>query len=315
MDPARDDLMVGSLLLFCRAAELESFVAAARDQGLTAAAVSRSIARLEAHLGVRLFQRTTRRVRLTEQGTRYYRSCRAALAALSEGERELRGGQVEPEGRVRISLPTPLGHRRILPLLAVFRARFPRVSIDIHLGNRNVDLIAEGFDLAVRGREPPDSGLVARLLIDEPLLVVAAPAYLAAAGVPDSLESLARHECVQFILPSSGQPVPWLFRVVGEDVSVPTRGGFSVADDLLGAITLVRHGAGLLQVPRFMVEAELQEGSMVEVLGRFGGRTRPFSLLYPAQPFMPLRVRLLVDFLVESLRSHPGGSTLPVPET
>jgi DNA-binding transcriptional LysR family regulator len=295
--------MLGNLALFCRVAELESFVAAARAESLSPAAVSRAIARLEARLGVRLFQRSTRQVRLTEGGSNYYRRCRAALGLLEEADRELCGSQAETEGRVRISLPTPLGHRRILPLLAEFRARHPRVRLDIHLGNRNVDLIAEGFDLAVRGRVPPDSGLVARPLLDAPLVVVAAPDYLSRAGTPEHPEALADHECIQFILPSSGQPVPWLFRRNGEDFSLPTRGSISVADDLLGTITLATHGAGLLQVPDFMVEAELAAGQLVKVLGDYAGRTRLFSLLYPAQRHLPLRVRLLVDFLIASLRS------------
>lgn len=306
MGRQQDDLMLGSLALFCRAAELESFVAAARAEGVTAAAVSRSIARLEARLGTRLFQRTTRRVRLTEPGRRYYGRCQAALGLLAEAERELGGQQVEPEGTVRISLPTPLAHRRILPVLPAFRARHPRVRLDVHLGNRNVDLVAEGFDLAVRGRVPPESGLIARPLLDEPLVVVAAPAYLERAGVPRTLQELADHECIQFVLPSSGQPVPWLFRREGRDVSVATAGGFVVAEDLLGTITLTTHAAGLLQVPRFMVEAELAEGRLVEVLADFGGRTRPFSLLYPERRHVPLRVRLLIDTLIDALR--PRGS-------
>lgn len=299
--PVHDALMLGSLTLFCRTAECESFVAAARAEGLTAASVSRAIARLEARLGVRLFERTTRRVRLTEAGRSYYLHCRAALAHLAEADRELSGQQLEPEGSVRLSLPTPLGHRRILPLLPEFAQLYPKLRLHVHLGNRNVDLIGEGFDLAVRGRIPPDSGLVARPLMDEPLVVVAAPAYLHRAGTPNALDELARHQCVQFILPSSGQPVPWQFHHDGKEVSTITDGALSVSDDLLGAITLARHGAGLLQVPRFMVEAELADGRLVLVLDDFAGATRRFSLLYPARQHLPYRVKLVIDFLLDAL--------------
>ena len=308
MKLALDELTLGSLALFCRAAEHESFADAARAGGVTAAAVSRSIARLEARLGIRLFQRTTRRVRLTDQGRSYYAHCRQALGALLDAEREISGQQVQPEGTVRISLPTPLGHRRILPLLPAFRARYPEVHLDIHLGNRNVDLIAEGFDLAVRGRVPPDSALVARRLVDEPLVVVASPAYLLGAGVPESLQALSTHECIQFILPSSGQAVPWQFVDAGRDVALNTRGGFCVEDDLQGTITLASNAGGLLQVPRFMVEAELATGSLVEVLCEYAGRTRPFSLLFPARRHMPLRVRLLIDYLLEAFRTRTPGA-------
>ncbi len=301
-----DDLMLGSLELFCLAAEHGSFVAAARLAGVTPAAVSRTVARLELRLGTRLFARTTRRIRLTEQGRIYHAQCRQALNQLIEVERELGGQQLQPSGSIRISLPTPLGHLRILPLLPDFRLRYPEVKLDIHMGNRNVDFVAEGFDLAVRGRNPPDSGLIARRLLDDPLIVVAAPGYVARAGAPDTLEELARHECIQFDLPSNGQRVPWLFRHDGVDVEVLTEGGLACSGDVLATITLARHGGGLLQVPRFMVEGDLDTGALVEVMKPYAGRSRAFSLLYPAGRHMPLRVRVLMDFLLQRMGGHPA---------
>lgn len=300
-----EDLMLGSLELFCLAAELGGFAAAAQRAGVTPAAVSRSVARLERRLGVRLFARTTRRIRLTDQGRAYHVHCRQALNQLIEAEREATGQQLQPSGTVRLSVPTPLGHRWILPLLPTFRARYPEVQLDIHIGNRNVDFVAEGFDLAVRGRTPPDSGLVARRLLDSPLVVVAAPEYLARAGTPTRLEDLIHHDCIQFELPSSGQRVPWLFRRDGEDVEIATEGGLCCSDDVLGTITLACHGGGLLQVPLFMVEDELADGRLAEMLTSFAGRTRAFSLVYPAGRHMPLRVRVLVDFLLEQ---RPSGA-------
>ncbi|TWT23321.1 LysR family transcriptional regulator [Luteimonas marina] len=302
-----DDLMLGTLELFCLAAEHGSFVAAARRAGVTPAAVSRTIARLESRLGTRLFARTTRRIRLTEQGEAYYARCRQALTQLVEAERELSGRQVRPGGTIRISLPTPLAHLRILPLLPEFRQRYPDVALDVHVSNRNIDFVAEGFDLAVRGRNPPDSGLVARRLLDDPLVVVAAPGYLADAGTPATLEDLAGHECIQFDLPSSGQRVPWLFRREGVDVDVPAGGGLRCSDDLLATITLARHGGGLIQVPRFMVEEDLRRGVLVEVMRSHAGRTRSFSLLYPANRHMPLRTRVFIDFLLERIAGTAGS--------
>lgn len=296
-----DDLMLGSLELFCLAAEHGSFAIAAQHAGVTPAAVSRTMARLESRLGVRLFNRTTRRIRLTEQGESYYVQCRQALNQLLEAERELSGQQQRPTGRVRISAPTPLGHLCILPLLPEFRRRYPLVDLDIHLSNRNIDFIAEGFDLAVRGRNLPDSGLIARRLLDDPLVVVASPGYLARVETPATLEDLAGLDCIQFELPSSGQRVPWLFRKDGVDVDVTTGGGLTCSGDILATITLARHGGGLVQVPRFMVEDDLRRGSLLEVLQAFSGRTRAFSLLYPANRHMPVRVRVLVDFLLEQI--------------
>lgn len=300
-----DGMMVGSIELFCLAAELESFTAAAASAGLTPAAVSRAIGRLEERLQVRLFARSTRRIRLTEGGRAYYAQCRQALNQLSEAERELTGRQTEPAGIVRISMPTALGHHRVLPLLPRFRERYPQVHVDAHVSNRNIDFVADGFDLAIRGRAQADSGLVARKLMDAGIAVVASPAYLRRAGKPRSLDDLPRHDCVQFVLPSSGVTVPWVFRAAGRDVDLGTRGSYTCSEDVLAPASLARAGAGLAQTYRFIVEDDLRSGALVEVLQPYGGRTRPFSLLYPGARHMPLRVRVFVDWLVAAMATPP----------
>lgn len=296
-----DDVMLGSIELFCLAAEHESFTAAANQVGITPAAVSRAIGRLEERLNVRLFVRSTRRIRLTEGGRSYHAQCRQALTQLAEAERELTGRQAEPAGLLRISAPTTFGHFRLLPMLPAFRKKYPQVELEVQLSNRNIDFIADGFDLAIRARTPPDSGLVARKLMDAELVVAATPGYLRRAGKPRTLEDLAKHECIQFLLPRTGQRVPWEFRVDGRDVEIDTGGAYTCTDDILGIATLARAGAGLVQTHRFIVEEQLREGTLVEVLQPFGGRSRPFSLLYPASRHMPLRVRAFVDFLTGRL--------------
>ena len=296
-----EGVMMGGIELFCLAGELESSPSAAKAAGLTPAAVSRAIGRLEERLQVRLFVRSTRRIRLTDGGRAYLAQCRGALNQLMEAERELTGRQAEPAGLLRISLPTTLGHHRVLPLLPAFRERYPKVAIEAQVSNRNIDFVADGFDLAIRAREQPDSGLVARRLMDAELLVVAAPAYLRRHGTPHTLDDLAAHECVQFVLPSSGQRVPWSFKVDGQEVALATQGHCICQDDVLGVVTLARAGAGLAHTYRFIVEDELREGRLVEVLASHGGCRRPFSLLYPRDRHMPLRVRVFVDFLVEAL--------------
>lgn len=306
-----DDLMLGSVELFCLCAEHQSFTAAAAIAGLTPAAVSRSVARLEARMGVQLFVRTTRSVRLTDGGKTYFDHCRPALAQLVEAERELTGGQSSPSGTVRISLPTSYGHYRVLPILSDFRAQYPAVELDVQLSNRNVDFGAEEFDLAVRGRTPPDSGMVARKLEDADVVVVGSPSYLRQHGKPGTLEALQQHDCIQFVLPSRGQAVPWLFRQNGRDMEIPTRGGIRCADDILGPVTLARHGAGLLQTYRFIVEQDLKEGRLEEVLAEFGGASRPFSLLYPSKRHIPQRVRVLIDFFVSRIARTRSSATRP----
>jgi DNA-binding transcriptional LysR family regulator len=295
------DVLLGSIEIFCLAAELESFTAAATRAGLTPAAVSRSISRLEQRLGVRLFTRTTRQIKLTDGGRAYFEKCRRALGELVEAEREATGKQADPSGTLRISVPTSYGHARILPLIPKFRSRYPNVNIDVNLTNRNVDFTAEGYDVAVRGRNPPDSALIARRLEDCELVIVAAPPYLAEFGVPASLEALTRHECLQFLLPSTGMKVPWLFTQNGEEVDIVTDGGLTCSGDITGNTTLARSGGGLLQTFRFLVERDLANGTLIEVMKEFGGRTRPFSIMYPANRYLPSRVRVFIDFMVSEL--------------
>lgn len=294
-----DDLQLGSIELFCLASEAGSFTAAAQIAGVTPAAVSRSVLRLEERLGSRLFVRTTRSIRLTEPGRAFYEQCRQALTQLVEAQQEVMGSQSRPSGRLRISLPTTYGHHRILPLLPRFRELYPDVSVDIHLGNRNIDFVAEGYDLAIRVRAQPDSTMIARLLEDARLVVVATPEYLAKAGTPTTLEDLGSHECIQFELPSNGRRISWLFQDEGEEREIFAQGGYCCSDDVLGGVTLAKHSAGLFQTYRFIVERELADGSLVEVLQPFSGRSRPYTLMYPHGRYLPQRVRAFVDFLLQ----------------
>ncbi|BBP79655.1 LysR family transcriptional regulator [Pseudomonas gingeri] len=294
-----DDILLGSIELFCLAAEAGSFTAAASVAGVTPAAVSRSISRMEERLGVRLFTRTTRSVRLTEGGRAYFEQCRQALTQLSEAQREVMGKQQEPAGTLRISIPTTYAHHRILPLLPAFRARYPAVKVETHISNRNIDFVEEGYDLAIRVRVLPDSGLIARHLEDAALVMVASPDYLRRAGTPQCLEDLQQHECIQFELPSSGRRIAWLFKEDGKDREVLADSGYCCSEDVLGGVTLARHGAGLFQTYRFIVEQELAEGTLVEVLKPYTGRSRPFTLLYPHGRHVPQRLKAFVDFLLE----------------
>jgi DNA-binding transcriptional LysR family regulator len=303
-----DDRLLGSIELFCLAAEVGSFTLAANAASVTPAAVSRSVSRLEERLGVRLFVRTTRQIRLTDLGRRYYEQCRDALSQLIEAEREATGQQRTAAGVLRISVPTPYGHYRLLPLLPVFRKQYPHVRIEAHLSNRNIDFADEGYDLAIRGRAPDDSSLIARKLEDAELVLVASPAYLKQAGVPKSIADLASHECIQFEMPSSGRDLSWSFIDGTREVDVITRGNYRTSGDALAGVTLVRSGAGLFQTYRFIVDEDLRAGRLVEVLENCGGASRPFVLLYPHARHLSLRVKVLVEFILEQLRRE-GAAT------
>jgi DNA-binding transcriptional LysR family regulator len=296
-----DDLSLGSLELFCLTAELESFTEAATAAGLTPPAVSRTIARLEARLGIQLFARTTRHVRLTESGRTYFEQCKQAIGQIVEAERLLMGEQTLPTGVLKMSLPTSYGHYRVLPLIPEFRQLYPGIKLELQLSNRNVDIAGEGYDLAIRGRTPPDSSLVARKLEDADLVVVATHSYLKRQGTPLELGDLVRHHCIHFALPSTGQQVPWLFMQKGRMIERSPAGAMLCFDDINGPVTLARHGGGLVQTYRYMVEDELRKGKLIEVLKDHGGCSRPFSLLFPANRHMPRRLRVLIDFLLERL--------------
>jgi DNA-binding transcriptional LysR family regulator len=215
------------------------------------------------------------------------------------------GEQVQPAGTLRISVPTSYGHHRLLAMLPAFRSKYPLIKLELHVSNRNVDLHDENFDVAIRVRSHPDSAMTTRLLENAPLAVVATPAYLKRAGIPETLADLENHDCIQFDLPSSGKPIAWLFNENGKAKEVFTSGNYSCSDDVLGGVTLAKAGAGLFQTYKFIVEKELADGSLVEVLQLFGGRSRPYSLLYPHGRLLPSRVRAFVDFMVEEVKRLP----------
>jgi DNA-binding transcriptional LysR family regulator len=296
-----DDIQLGSIELFCLAVEMGSFTAAATAASVTPAAVSRSVSRLEARLGVRLFVRTTRQIRLTDGGRNYYEHCRQALTQLVDAEREVTGRQTAPSGVLRISVPSPYARYRLLPLLPMFRQQYPDVLVEVHVSNRNIDFADEGYDLAIRGRAPADSTVIARKLEDAELVVVAAPEYLSRSGPLTTLDDLATHDCIQFELPSTGRKMPWSFRQDGKPIEVPTQGGFTCLEEYLSMITLACNGAGVVQTYRFTVEKELASGELVELLPQHGGTTRPFILLYPHARHVALRVRTFIEFLTTKL--------------
>lgn len=299
---------LGSIELFCRAAELGSFTAAAELLGVTPASVSRSIARLEARLGVRLFNRTTRRVRLTDDGEQYRAQCQQALDQIAEAERAITGQQQSPKGILRISVGTVYGHHRLVPLLPAFMAAYPDVEVEINVSNRNIDFAAEGYDLAIRLGEPRNSGLVARKLEDASVGAFASPAYLARRGLPRTLADLASHDLIQFVLPSTGRPMPWVLRAPdGRAIDHVFKSRHRLHEDVLAGLNWAIAGGGLFQIYHFVAREALAAGSLVEVMQEMGGRTRPFYILYPRNRHLAARVRTFVDYLLREVRRAPAA--------
>lgn len=288
---------LGDVEVFITVVEHGSFTAAAVALSTTPSVLSRAVSRLEVRLGRQLLQRTTRRVGLTEAGRIYLEQARSAFSLLDEAERDGRGQGGDLTGRVRISVPTTFGHYCLPPLLARFSQHYPRVKVELNITNRNVDLIAEGFDLAIRLGQMPDSGFVARKLQDAALLLVASPAYLHRMGMPQTLDELQQHMCLPFIMPRTGRIAPWVFRVGERDVDWLPASTVETSDDVLGVVSLAEHGMGICQSYEFIVRERIQRGQLVEVLPQLRGRSRPFSLIYAPHRRQSAATRALIDLL------------------
>ncbi|MCX7277086.1 MAG: LysR family transcriptional regulator [Burkholderiales bacterium] len=291
-------IQLGTIALFCKAAELKSFTAAARVLGLTPAAVSRAVGRLEDRLGVKLLRRTTRSMQLTDDGQLYFAQCRAALGQIDDVEKTITGQHTQARGLLRISLPSTYAHYRLLPRLPAFRDRYPEVELELHVSNRNIDFVEEGYDVAIRQGQPPDSRLVARQLEEARIGVYASPGYLQRHGVPqdlDVLQDATRHTLLPFLMSSTGRMRPWLFQRDGQPVEILPRSTVQTSEDPLGVVTLARAGMGLVQTTQWIADAH--PGELIEVLPALAGRTRSFYLLYPHNRNLATRVRVLVDFL------------------
>ena len=297
-----DAMQLSSIEYFCKSAELASFTAAANALGVTPAAVSRSVSRLEARLGVQLFARTTRHIRLTEDGRAFYEQCHQALAQIAEASRVVAGQQRVASGVLRISVPTTYAHYRLIPLLPKFATAHPEVQIELAISNRNIDFVEDGFDLAIRLGEPQDSGLVARKLEDATLGVFAAPSYLKKSSELTTLADLKKHVCIPFILPSTGRPLPWLFSDQGAHIERLPSGQLRVFDDVLGTLNYARAGGGLCQIYHFIAAGAVKRRELVEVLTHHAGRSRPFNVLYPQNRHLSSRVRAFITFLLDAIR-------------
>lgn len=299
---------LGDVETFVTVVEKGSMTAAAVALATTPSVLSRAITRLETRLGVQLLRRTTRRLGLTEEGRAYLEQSRAAFALIDDAERAMQGRGDALVGSVRLSVPTTYGHHRLPALLQRFSAQHPQVRVELNITNRNVDLVAEGYDLAIRLGQLPDSGLVARKLEDAPMCLLAAPGYIERAGAPGSIAELARHSCLPFVMPSTGRVSPWLLREQGRDVDWLPHGALQVSDDVLGVVSLALGGLGICQTYDFIARDLVAQGRAVEVLAQARGRTRPFSVIYAPHRRLSSASRALIDSLAGNAQPGPGAS-------
>ena len=300
-DPPFD---IPGIEVFCKAASLGSFSGAALALGVSPAAVSRSVARLERRLGVALFARSPLGVRLTDIGEGLWRECEPALATLLGAETRLVTQDGMAEGRLRVSASTVYAHYRVLPVMHAFKAEYPLVEVDFDLSNRLVDLVRDDVDLAVRMGEPVPGPLAYHTLEYATLGVFAAPAYLARRGEPRSPRELSQHECIAFVHPSSGETVPWLMTDdAGRPADVAVGSMMLVRGDFNGCLSWALAGAGLCQVYHFAAESHVARGELVEVLKDHGGRARRFSAVQRTDRPPSPAARAFVGFLLTRLNA------------
>lgn len=298
------------LLALIEIAAAGSFAGAARRLGVTPAAVSKSLARLEEQLGVRLVQRSTRTARITDEGARFIAKARDALRLLDDAVAEVSQAAQEPAGVVRISLGVAFGRLWVLPALPALAERFPKLTLEIDLDNAPVDLVADGIDIAVRGGAAPDAGFVAQRVCKLPLVLVASPGYLARAGVPESHAQFDRHRCIQLRF-ADGTAAPWVFRVNGRRVAVTPHAAL-VGTDSDAVVELALAGGGIAQCALYQALPHLQAGRLKAVLAdTHDAGTREFVLVYPHRQFLAPRVRVVVDALLAHFRDTPSLHVMP----
>jgi LysR family transcriptional regulator for bpeEF and oprC len=287
-----------AMRVFTRIVELGAFGKAADSLQVPRASVTILIKQLEAQLGVQLLQRTTRHVQTTLDGAAYYQRCVQLLADLEDAEACFREGRQNPQGKLRVDLPSSLARLIVVPALPQFCARYPRIELEVGVSDRPVELIREGIDCVLRAGELHDSSLVARPLTQLRQLTCASPAYLQARGVPAELSQLHSHHAVSYFSALTGRRFDLEFQSGAELLRHSLPGPLAVnnADAYVAACEA---GLGLIQVPYYHVAAQLKAGSLVEVLANCRPPSLPLTALYPAQRQLSRRVRVFVDWLVE----------------
>lgn len=288
---------LNGIVAFVRTAETLSFVEAGRKLGISASAVGKAIAKLEASLGVRLFHRTTRRVSLTHEGQHFHERCHRILEELRDAEAMLSKAAQTPRGRLRVSLPV-IGYRFLLPVLPAFSTRYPDVELDLDFNDRIVDVVEGGFDAVIRSGLLTDSSLMSRRLGPFRFVLCASPEYVARMGQPRTVAELAAHDCVRYRFPTTGRLQPWTF---GEDDEPPRLRTSMTCNNMEALRGAVIAGFGIGFVPDFLVRDALACGSLVTVLNDLAIPPGQFSVLWPSSRQLSPKLRVFVDFMCERL--------------
>lgn len=285
---------VGEMGVFAEVARQGSFSGAARRLQLSPSAVSKLITRLEQRLAARLFNRTTRKLSLTEGGQKYYDSCVEILADIEAAEDILIGYQRQPRGLLKVTCSPAFANHQLVPLLTDFLARYPELEMNLHITGATVDLIMQDIDVAIRHGPLKDSSLVARKLGESSRIVCASPAYLERHGKPTKPADLAEHNCLY--TPTSNVLNQWRFTRAGKEQLVEVSGSFTC--DLVETLRdLALDGVGVVNLPDFIVTPDIEAGRLTALLNGYRSEQQPVHVVYPHRQHLPTKVRAFVDFL------------------
>lgn len=293
-----------AMRVFIRIAEAGGFAKAADAMDVPRATATKLVQDLERHLGVRLFQRTTRRVTVTPEGAAYYERAARLIAELNDMDESLQGAAARPKGRLRVDVGSSLANLLLIPELPKFQKRYPELHLDLGVSDRNVDLVGEGVDCTIRGGELADTSLVARRLADLDWVTCASRGYLRAHGKPRHPGDLVEgdpgrtHAIVGYFSSLTGRHFPLEFERGEEQLSIPVNSSVAVNESTAHLNALLA-GLGVGQTFRFMAEPHLQSGALVEVLGDWHRPRHPLQLVYPAPRHLHAKVRVFSDWAAE----------------
>jgi len=290
------------MAVFAKVVGAGSLSSAARELGLSPALVSRKLAALEARLGVRLINRTTRSLHLTDEGASYFEACSRLLAEIDEADSAVAAGRVEPQGVLRVALPASFGHLHVAPRIPAFAAQYPKVRLALSLSDRSVNVIEEGFDCAVRIAELEDSSLAARKLAPNRRVVCASPEYLARHGTPQAPEDLARHD----VLTTNDFAMSWDFKDPRGKPGTVRVGGRYACDNWEVLREWAIAGLGIALKSTWDVYQHLQDGSLVELFPGYAFHSDvAIYAVYPHRRHLPAKTRVFIEFLAASFGPEP----------
>ena len=291
--------LLDGMVIFAQVIEHGSFTHAAHASGHSTSFISKEINKLEERLGVRLLNRTTRSISMTPEGERYHQACLNVIEEAQQVEQQLAGHQLEPQGHLKVSCPVSFGLSRIRPILADYMTQFPKVTVELVLDDRKVDMVSEGFDVVVRAsNQLEDSSLVSRRIMSSRGVIIASPEYLQKYGRPEHPSELSEHKTIAYSLAKNEHI--WRFEHVnGEEVSVRVNSHLTTNSGEMD-LALCQAGQGITRIPYFNLDGQIERGELVELFTDFVPWKIDVYLIYPSRKHLSSKVRSFIDYMAQA---------------